>query len=179
MAKKELHIEISPTGEVAATWRNWLGGSRDLFMATSLDGRSFSEAQKLGTGTWKLDACPMDGGSIAFAPAGKWLAVWRRNSTVLVSAPDLPEKQLATNAAQPVVAYLGKAPLILWETGGGISLQRGAEPPMRFADHARSPSIAGGPNSAVVAWESGATCNGNRGRSFTRPHRLFTNSRSH
>ena len=72
------NMAISPTGEIAAMWRNWLDGSRDFYMSTSRDGRTFSPAQKLGTGTWKLNACPMDGGGIAFTPTGKWLAIWRR-----------------------------------------------------------------------------------------------------
>ena len=44
-------VAISPTGEIAAMWRNWLGGSRDLYLATSRDGRTFTTAQKLGTDT--------------------------------------------------------------------------------------------------------------------------------
>jgi len=64
------NVAISPAGEIAVMWRNWLGGSRDLYLSTSRDGRTFSAAQKLSTGTWKLNACPMDGGSLAYAPAG-------------------------------------------------------------------------------------------------------------
>ena len=53
-------------GRVAVMWRNWLNGSRDMFAALSSDGgKTFATAQKLGSGTWKLNGCPMDGGSIA------------------------------------------------------------------------------------------------------------------
>ena len=146
-------VAISPTGEIAATWRNWLGGSRDLYIATSRDGRAFSPAQKLGTGTWKLNACPMDGGSLAFAPGGKWLAVWRREGTIFASDTSAPEKQLAANAAQPITAYAGKTPLILWEANGALMLLRGAGAPVRFAENAAAASIVSGPETAVVAWE--------------------------
>lgn len=95
------NVAISPSGEITAMWRNWLGDSRDLYVATSRDGRTFSLAQKLGTGTWKLNGCPMDGGGLAFAPAGNWVAVWRRERAVFVSEAGTPEKQLASNAVQP------------------------------------------------------------------------------
>ena len=145
---------ISPSGEITVMWRNWLGGSRDLYMATSRDGRTFTAAQKLGTGTWKLNGCPMDGGSIAFAPAGSWLAVWRRERAVFASEATTPERQLAANAVQPVAAYAGKTPLILWEANGALMLQRGNAAPVRFAENAAAASIVSGPESAVVAWEA-------------------------
>lgn len=147
-------VAISPTGEIAAMWRNWLGGSRDLYMATSRDGRAFSPAQKLGAGTWRLNACPMDGGSLAFAPGGKWLAVWRRERTVFSSEASAPEKQLAANAAQPVAAFAGGTPLMLWEANGALMLQRGTESPARFAENAANASIVSGADSAVIAWEA-------------------------
>ena len=64
------NVAISPTGEIAAMWRNWLGGSRDMWAAMSTDGgKTFPKPTKLGTGSWPLKGCPMDGSSIAFAPA--------------------------------------------------------------------------------------------------------------
>ena len=152
------NVAISPGGEIAAMWRNWLGGARDLYLATSRDGRTFSPAQKLGTGTWTLKACPMDGGNLTFAPAGNWLAVWRRERAVFASETTAPEKQLTASAAQAVAAYAGKTPLIVWEASGALLLQRGRETPVRFAESAAAASIASGPETAVIAWE--ATVNG-------------------
>ncbi len=147
-------VAISPTGEIAALWRNSLDGSRDLYMATSRDARSFSAAQKIGSGTWRLNACPMDGGNLTFAPGGDWLAVWRRERTVFASDPRLAEKQLATNSVQPVAAYAGKLPVVLWETNGALLLQRADSAPARFAENAASASIASGSTAASVAWEA-------------------------
>lgn len=46
---------------VTIMFRNWLMGSRDLYLITSSDnGATFSSAQKLGTGTWPLKGCPME-----------------------------------------------------------------------------------------------------------------------
>ena len=152
------NVAISPKGEIAAMWRNWLGGSRDLYLATSPDGRAFSSAQKLGTGTWKLQGCPMDGGSVAFTPAGKWRAVWRREHAVFASEMAAPETPLARNVTQPVTAYAGRTPLVLWEANGALILQRDTETPTRFAENASAASLASGPETAVIVWES--TMNG-------------------
>ena len=149
------NVAISPTGEIAAMWRNWLGGSRDLYLATSRDGLTFSPAQKLGTGTWKLNGCPMDGGSLAFAPGGNWLAVWRRERAIFATEATLPETHLAPSAVQPVVGFAGTTPLKLWEANGALMLQRGAETPVRFAESAASAAIVGEREAAAVVWESG------------------------
>ena len=151
------NIAISPGGEIAATWRNWLGGSRDLYSTTSHDaGRMFTAAQKLGTGTWNLNGCPMDGGGIAFSSAGKWLTIWRRERSIFASAAAASEKLVTENGTQPVVDFAGKSPLLLWESGGALMLQRGTEAPVRFAASAASASIVSGPETATVVWESSA-----------------------
>jgi hypothetical protein len=151
------NVAVSPAGEITAMWRNWLGGARDLYHATSQDGgRTFGAAEKLGTGTWKLQACPMDGGGIAWQNANQWLAVWRRDRTVFASTPQDPEQRLADNATQPLAAYAGRTPLMLWESGGSLHLRKGDQPPVRFAEKAAWASIVSGPDSAAVVWESGA-----------------------
>jgi hypothetical protein len=151
------NVAVSDSGEITAMWRNWLGGSRDLYVSTSRDGgRSFSPAEKLGSGTWKLNACPMDGGTLALGGAGEWLAVWRRERTVYASMPGTPERLLGKEAAQPVAILAGKTPVMLWEDAGGLMLQRGEGAPARFAANATFASIAGGKGAPVVVWESGS-----------------------
>jgi len=150
-------IAIGPRGEIAAMWRNWLGGSRDMWAAISTDGgRSFPQPQKLGTGSWPLKGCPMDGGGIAFSPAGDWLAAWRRERAAYSGTSEAPEKLLAVNAVQPVVGFAGKTPLMLWESDGALVLQRGPEAAIHFAKSASSAAVASGPDSAIVVWESNA-----------------------
>ncbi len=150
-------VAIGPRGEIAALWRNWLGGSRDMWAAISTDGgKSFPQPQKLGTGSWPLKGCPMDGGGIAFSPAGDWLTAWRRERTVYSGTSEAPEKLLAASAVQPVVGFAGITPLMLWESNGALLLQRGAEAPTRFAESAAWASLASGSTTAAIAWESGA-----------------------
>ena len=148
------NVAISSTGEIAVTWRNWVGGSRDLYLAESRDGLVFSPARKLGTGSWKLEGCPMDGGGLAFAPAGDWIAVWRREKAIFASEAGIPEAPVASDATQPLVAYAGKTPLILWEANGSVMLRKGSDEPVVFARDAKAASIASGPLKAAIVWEA-------------------------
>ena len=64
---------------VAIMFRNWLNGSRDLYLATSVNkGQTFAKAVKLGNGTWKLNACTMDGGGISFNADETISTTWQR-----------------------------------------------------------------------------------------------------
>src|SRR6185436_15020500 len=48
-------------GSVHVMFRNRLNGNRDLYLINSTDGgMSFTNLQKLGNESWKLDGCPMD-----------------------------------------------------------------------------------------------------------------------
>ena len=69
-----------------AMWRNWLGGSRDFYVASSSDGgATFQAAEKLGRGTWPLNACPMDGGGIISAGKNGVFTTWRREDRVFTA----------------------------------------------------------------------------------------------
>ncbi len=152
-------LAFSPRGELAAMWRNALGGSRDLYLALSRDGGgTFAPAEKLGTGTWKLNACPMDGGGLAFAREGPGapITVWRREATLHLARPREPEKTvgegkdaaLTTTAHGPVLAWLGKA---------GLMLQLPVTAPRLLDPQGAAPSLATSPDGrfTVIVWESG------------------------
>ena len=80
---------------VAIMFRNWLSGSRDLYLATSSNkGQTFSNAVKLGNGTWKLNACPMDGGGLNFNADNTINTTWQRAGTVYYCKPGGTEKEL-------------------------------------------------------------------------------------
>ena len=70
-------LAVADDGRVWAMWRNALDGARDLYIASSADGVRFEAARKLGEGTWRLSACPMDGGGLA-ASGGEVTSAWRR-----------------------------------------------------------------------------------------------------
>jgi hypothetical protein len=78
--------------ELAIMFRNWLDGSRDLYLLRSPDrGRSFKKPQKLGFGTWKLNGCPMDGGGVLIDRLNTIQTTWQREGTVYYS--ELGEKE--------------------------------------------------------------------------------------
>ena len=69
-------LTVDSDGTLTVMWRNVLNGNRDLYIATTKDGATFSKAQKLGKGSWQLNACPMDGGGIV-SLNGKLISAWR------------------------------------------------------------------------------------------------------
>ncbi len=153
-------LAIGPGGEIAALWRNSLDGSRDPWMSMSRDGGAhFETAQKIGVGTWKLNACPMDGGAITIDPAGQPVSVWRRERSVFLSTTPRAEEKLADHAAQPVAAFAGSRLVVVWEEGGALMIRDGENVPALLAHDARAPSIAALPAGGIItAWES--TANG-------------------
>lgn len=73
-------------GALLVMFRNNINGSRDLHYTKSIDnGKTFSVAQKLGTGTWKINGCPMDGGGIDINKNGELNTVWQRKGEVFMS----------------------------------------------------------------------------------------------
>lgn len=50
-------------------------------------GHTFSQAQKLGNGNWKLNGGPMDGGSLTIDDIGAIQTVWRRERKIDTAMP--------------------------------------------------------------------------------------------
>lgn len=147
------NVAISSKGQVAVMWRNSLEGSRDLHVAFREGDQPFSPGMKLGDGTWKIEGCPMDGGGLAFSPMGQRFAVWRREKAVYASSYTYREKLLSEDASQPVVAFAGDTPIILWESGGNLMMKQGEEAPAKFAEGGKFASIVGQKNGACIVWE--------------------------
>lgn len=150
-------IAAGPGGKVWAMWRNWLDGARDTYIAASVDGgKTFGAGKKLGTGTWPLKGCPMDGGHLVVTPAGEPLTAWRREMSIYAASKSGPEKLLSAQGMQPVVAYAKGTPYYLWQEGSKLMLQQGTERAKVLADPGAFPAIAStSPNMPpVVVWES-------------------------
>ena len=153
-------LAFGPRGELAALWRNSLGGARDLYTALSRDGgRTFAPAVKLGTGTWKLNACPMDGGAIAFArdadPAP--LTVWRREATLYRARPGAPEEMLG-EGRDAALATTARGPVIAWQSKAGLMLQLPGTAPRLLDAEGAAAGLASAPDGrfTVIVWESRA-----------------------
>jgi hypothetical protein len=129
-----------------------------MYFARSQDGgRTFDSAQRLGAGTWQLDACPMDGGAIAVDEAGAIHSVWRREKTVYATSGKPKAEIRLGDGEQPWLAMTKSGPAIAWisrRPGDLFVKLAGAKAPVKLATGARDPVIAGLEGSVVLAWEA-------------------------
>jgi len=81
--------------DVYVMFRNWIDGNRDMYLIESSDGGNrFGQAQKLGTGSWALNGCPMDGGGLAIDKNGNPETVWNRKGVIYACAPGHEEAEI-------------------------------------------------------------------------------------
>jgi hypothetical protein len=146
-------VVIDATGQIAVMFRNWLGGSRDMYLAVSRDGITFAKPTRLGRGTWKLNACPMDGGGLVMAQ-GRIVSVWRRDREIFIASPGEREKKIGEGIDVAVSAGT-KGAFAAWTTPDGIrALMPGRGDPTTISQKGSFPAIAGlSDGRAVVAWE--------------------------
>jgi BNR repeat-like domain len=146
-------IFVADSGVVRVMWRNSLKGARDMYVATSTDvGMTFSEARKLGQGTWSLNVCPMDGGGLAGI-----YSTWRRDKAVYFTDDKPGEHLLHQTGRQPVVAIGKGEPYFLWQKDSQLMLKKGLNSnPITIAENGSFPSIASvsKDQSPIVVWES-------------------------
>jgi hypothetical protein len=105
-------VAVSGRSTITILFRNSLDGNRDMYFSTSRD-----------AGSWLLNACPMDGGSLALGSDLTPLTVWRRENQVFFARPDQPE-QLLGPGRQPVIASLAAGPVIAWTEVSSIRILR-------------------------------------------------------
>jgi len=113
------HPSLTSDGKnkLVVMWRNWLEGNRDFYKTESSDrGDHFSSAVKIGTGSWPIKACPMDGGGIIAVANSGTFSVWRRRNEIILSSPTHPETQLGSGT-QPVLARVKGRILSVWQEG--------------------------------------------------------------
>jgi len=142
---------IDADGRMLIMWRNALGGSRDMYLASSRDGVTFSSPHKLGTGTWHLNACPMDGGGLAVS-SGKIVTAWRRESSVFLDEPGQPERQVGAGK-DIALALSGNRTYVAWVDGTKVEAwDDGKMEPL--SDSGAFPSLAALPSGGILAaWE--------------------------
>ncbi|HVW10007.1 MAG TPA: sialidase family protein [Bryobacteraceae bacterium] len=141
-------------GAIVVMFRNWLSGSRDLYLARSGDGVHFSVPRKLGTGTWKINACPMDGGGVAVSGTGV-VTAWRREHSVFVDRPGQPEKEVG-KGTDVAIAANARGAYVMWTTPDSIEiLTPGATAARALGSKGAFPAVAAfADGGAVAAWES-------------------------
>lgn len=144
-------------GTVWVMWRNALSGSRDLYVASSKNGAPFAGAQKLGTGTWVLNACPMDGGGIAVASKGL-VSAWRRDGEIFLARPGQPETKLG-DGKDVTLAATAKGTYAVWTGKDGLlAVTPAASEPTKLAAGGGFPNVVALPDgAALAAWEEKGT----------------------
>ncbi len=146
-------------GRLYVMWRNWLGGARDMYLTRSNDGgKTFAPAQKLGTGTWPLNACPMDGGSVTVGADGAVTTFWQRNRKMYVCAPGSEEREVGSGV-QGWVANDDAVACLVWleRRGGALMARLPAQPAAMLDAAADNPVVAtapGGRGSTVAVWKT-------------------------
>lgn len=146
---------------VHVMFRNSLAGNRDMYVATSKDdGKTFFPAKKVGQGSWKINACPMDGGMLTAGPKGSLVTVWRRSGEVYSATSTGGREQLLGRGEQPWIASSASGPVIVWTTGreGDLLVQSPAsKQPQKLAGAARDPMVSSASNGegpVITCWES-------------------------
>jgi hypothetical protein len=148
-------IAINDKGVITIMFRNALAGARDMYITVSKDGgKTFSAGSKLGNGSWKLNACPMDGGALA-VQGGNVATIWRRDKTVYADVPGKAEQSVATGT-QPVVAAATDGLYSIWMEGSGLTYQVPGQAAASLSKSGGYPTIACAPDGkgpVVAAWE--------------------------
>jgi hypothetical protein len=112
-------VAMDANGSIVVMWRNWLAGSRDMYFTRSSDGLTFSKPEKLGAGTWPLNACPMDGGGLAVF-GGKVITAWRRGEDVFLAEAGKPETKIGSGK-DIALALAGDRAYVIWTNGTAIA----------------------------------------------------------
>ena len=106
-------------------FRNVVQGSRDMYLTRWNLGAEIEKPRKLGNDSWKLNACPMDGGGVA-SQAGTTFTAWRRDKTVYLDKPGEPEISLG-EGKDVALTLTGKGPYVAWTGLSGIELYQPAQ----------------------------------------------------
>jgi len=151
-------VDVAADGSVRVMFRNVVAGNRDMYVAESADAKTFSAAKKVGEGSWKIEACPMDGGSLARDSKGGVVAVYRRESTVFLKTPSAAEKAL-DGGKNPAAVATSKGVYAVWQKGEGLEMWiPGATKPTTLDEHGAFPAlVALSDGTALAVWENKGT----------------------
>ena len=113
-------IKSDKEGNIVIMFRNNIDGSRDLHYTKSTDkGASFSVPQKLGSGTWKINGCPMDGGGLISFGSNGLMSVWQREGMVYTATSDFSE-QLIGEGRGPSISGNRDSYSIVYTNGDAV-----------------------------------------------------------
>jgi BNR repeat-like domain len=107
-------------GGFTVMFRNVLGDSRDMYTIQMKDSQVVSKPAKVGSGTWTINACPMDGGGLLYA-GGQFSSAWRRGEDVFLSTPDKPETKIGEGVDIALAESAGRS-FVAWQKAGKVEV---------------------------------------------------------
>ena len=135
--------------KVSIMFRNWLKGSRDLYLISSDNaGQTFSEAQKLGVGTWPLKGCPMDGGGLTIDDRNNIHTAWQREGQVYYSDPGKPEQKIGEGRNVGIDGNL-----MHWESGSDLVVKRIGESEIKIGEGTALKAYEFDDKTLLTVWE--------------------------
>jgi hypothetical protein len=143
-------VLVAVDGTVTTMFRNDVDGNRDMYLK---DGDA--RAVRLGDRSWRLSACPMDGGGLARTRDGRVITAWRRDQQVLVASPGQPER-IVGDGKDPALTIVDDVPVVAWQSPTGLVLRFGSGPRIDLDPAGRAPALAPlSDGSVVAAWQRG------------------------
>ena len=145
---------VAQEQHIAIMFRNFLNGSRDMYLLQSTDsGKTFGKAEKLGEGTWKLNACPMDGGGLFMASTGAIATVWRRDKKLFSARPGRAEVELAEGKNAKIVSTK-KGDYVVFQQEGQVMVITPEQPQPKMIATGGYPKLTLLPTGNVLClWE--------------------------
>jgi hypothetical protein len=115
---------------VSIMFRNWITGSRDLYLISSLDrGEKFGECTRLGNGTWPLNGCPMDGGGLAVNSDNLIQTAWQREGNVFYCEPGKPEQKISEGRGVGITDGI-----VYWQKGSALFVKQFQHEPQKIGE---------------------------------------------
>ena len=135
-------------------FRNVMDGDRDMYLASWNTATGLQKVKKLGTGSWKLNACPMDGGGVV-ETNGKIVSAWRREHTIYLA--EMGEREVAVGEGKDVaIAPSSQGAYVAWVGTAGIEIHKPGNPsPVLLSTGGAYPTLKELANGYVLAaWEN-------------------------
>ena len=145
-------IETNAKGEIAIMFRNNINGSRDLHYTKSVDnGKVFSEPQKMGSGTWKLNGCPMDGGGFTAFDNGDFMTVWQREGVIYTANSNSTEQFVGAGRSPAIASHNGELKMA-YTSGDDVMMVQGQNMPSEKLGTGNSPKVISTADGTLYVW---------------------------
>jgi hypothetical protein len=149
-------VAFDSHGAIHVMFRNYVAGNRDMYLTRSDDAKKFKEPKRLGIESWKLNACPMDGGDLTLDAHDHPIAVWRQKTDLFITTNDSTDTRLGIGR-QPVVANNKSGIYTAWlAANADLYTQTPGGAAHAISQNATDPVLITTPNSksAYCLWES-------------------------